>query len=122
MATGPASNMSSSRTLRDRLRDTAATYRITPRVLRMVWESHRGATLALCVLTALLGPLPMLFLYCGKRIYDGVEIWMKGDEQGGWETLTVYVSLAFGTILIQTAIPRDLRRYVGTRMAHCKLA
>jgi len=94
---------------RDQLRETAPAYRLTPRVLKMVWQSHPKATAILCFLTLALGPLPTLFLYCGKKVYDGAEMWRNGDRTGGWHTLVLYVSLGFGTLLIQTAIQQAIR-------------
>jgi ATP-binding cassette subfamily B protein len=101
--------VSPNRSLRDHLRETAKTYRLTPRVLKMVWQSHPPATVALCALTVILGPLPTLFLYCGKKVYDGVDIWTKGDSVRGWHTLVLFVSLGFTTILLQTAIQHVIR-------------
>jgi ATP-binding cassette, subfamily B, bacterial len=93
----------------DRLRETAATYRLTPRVLKIVWRSHPKATAALCLLTVALGPLPTAFLYCGKKVFDGVTLWKDGDPTRAWNVLVLYVGLGFGIILIQTAIQHVIR-------------
>jgi len=121
MGTGWFRHVSPDRSLREHLRETAKTYRLTPRVLKMVWRSHPPATAALCALTILLGPLPTAFLYCGKKVYDGVDLWIKGDSVRGWHTLVLFVSLGFGTVLIQTAIQhviRFLEEVLRSRLQH----
>ncbi len=84
----------------------------TPRTLRLTWDTARGMTLVLGVLTVVAALLPLAVVYVGKTIIDAV---VAGDADA---TLRL-VLLELGIITAQALILRTLsltRQVLGARL------
>ena len=78
---------------RDRLR----ALRYIPKLVRLVWETHRGLTLAMGVLRLIRSFVPIAALYIGKLIIDGVVAAQKAGT--GWRSLLNLVLLEIAIVV-----------------------
>jgi ATP-binding cassette subfamily B protein len=93
----------------------------TPQVVKLVWRAHPFAALALFILTVISGPLPALDLYCGKKVFDGVTLWLQGNAAGGRNMLVLFLAGGFGVKLMQGGLwdfNFYLQRLVRMRLSH----
>ena len=77
---------------RDRLR----ALRYIPKLVRLVWETHRGLTLAMGALRLIRSFVPIAALYVGKLIIDGVVAAQKAGS--GWRSLLNLVLLEIAIV------------------------
>jgi len=72
----PAAPESGPQTLRARLQELRKNARATasgvPRALKLVWESHRGLTISMAILSILSGVVPTATAWISKLLIDGV--------------------------------------------------
>ena len=78
--------------------------RYIPRLLRMVWETHRGLTLAMGVLRLIRGVVPVATLWVGKLIIDGVLAAQDGGAD--WRAVFPLVVLEVGIVLFGELLSR----------------
>lgn len=80
-----------------------------PRLLRMVWETHRGLTVAVIVLRVVRSLIPIGILWIGKLIIDGVvaaaQARLAGQEVG-WTHLWQLVACEFVLATLNDAVTR----------------
>ena len=87
MAESPEAADAEKKSLNQRVSEYLLAVRQTPRVLRLVWEAYPGAALAVPFLMLIVGPMPALWLYCVKKVVDGVGLWLQGDVSAGRHTV-----------------------------------
>jgi ATP-binding cassette subfamily B protein len=77
-----------------------------PPFLRMVWETHRGYTLAIGLLRLLRAFIPIGTLWIGKLIVDSIVAASKGAAVE-WSTLATLVALEFGIVVLGEVMARS---------------
>lgn len=107
---------------RDRLR----ALRYVPRLLKLVWETHRGYTATMAALRLFRSLVPVTTLWIGKLIIDEV-IALASGEGGAMETLWWYVAieivvvfggelLSRGSTLIESLLGDLFSNHTSVRM------
>src|SRR5688500_8207857 len=87
-------------------REKVAVFRYLPRLLRLVWETHRPLTLAMIVLRVLRGFIPIAALWVGKLIVDAVVGAANGtvDTDLLWRYVAIELAIGIvGEILARTS-------------------
>jgi ATP-binding cassette subfamily B protein len=75
-----------------------------PRLLRMIWETHRGYTATLAVLQVSGGLLPVAQLWIAKLIIDGV---LEAQRTGaGWRVVLPLVGMEIGLVVLAELMQR----------------
>jgi ATP-binding cassette subfamily B protein len=92
------------RTFRQRVDEWLLVVKQLPRVAGLMWRAHRGAAVALPLLTVLSGPLPAFALYCLKKVIDGVSAWMAHGADAGRPTVVLFMALGIGGLILQRAL------------------
>jgi len=75
-----------------------------PRVIRLAWESYPVGSIAIPIATLVAGSLPAGYLFCIKKVIDGVTVWVRGDAATGRQTVVLFLALAFVTRLVEQGI------------------
>jgi ATP-binding cassette subfamily B protein len=70
-----------------------------PPVLRMVWETHRGYTLAIALLRGFRAFIPVATLWVGKLIVDEIVRSLAGGAPD-WERLALLVGAEFAIVMV----------------------
>ncbi|HUF65922.1 MAG TPA: ABC transporter ATP-binding protein [Gemmatimonadaceae bacterium] len=78
--------------------------RHVPRLLRMVWETHRGFTAAMLVLRVLRGFVPVATFWVGKLIIDTVLAARAGTAD--WNDLWGYVGIEIAIVVTGEVLAR----------------
>ncbi|CAN5197811.1 ABC transporter ATP-binding protein [soil metagenome] len=78
--------------------------RHVPRLLRMVWETHRGFTAAMLVLRLVRGFIPIATFWVGKLIIDTVLAARAGTA--GWDDLWGYVAIEIAIVVTGEVLAR----------------
>ncbi|MGQ0646624.1 MAG: ABC transporter ATP-binding protein [Gemmatimonadaceae bacterium] len=79
------------------IRERVQALRYIPRLLRLVWETHRGLTLAMILLRLVRGFVPVASLWVGKLIIDGV---VEAQRTGtSWRVVLPLVALEVGIVV-----------------------
>jgi ATP-binding cassette, subfamily B, bacterial len=90
-------------------RDRLQALRHVPRLFQLVWETHRGYTLAIMLLRALRAGIPIAVLWIGKLIIDGVILSVEAARAGqpvDWERLVWLVVIELGIALVGEGLAR----------------
>ncbi|MHC4645396.1 MAG: ABC transporter ATP-binding protein [Planctomycetota bacterium] len=106
-------------TLSRRLCEIFGVYRQTPRVIKLVWDSSPVLTIILPVTTIITGPLPVVRLYCWKKVIDGVALCLQRDMTSGQHMILVFLSLNVGLSFLLTGLSslnRFLERILTLRL------
>ncbi len=109
------------KTFRQRVDEWLLMFRQTPRVVRLMWESHRPATITMPILALLSGPMPAVALYSLKKVIDGVGLWMDHGADAGRSMVVLYMSLGVAALIIQRAaghVTNFLQTLLRARLAH----
>ncbi len=78
--------------------------RYLPRLLAMVWDTHRGFTLAMAVLRLVRAFIPIVTLWIGKLIIDGV---VSAQRNGGtWRSVAGLVAIELGIVVVGELLAR----------------
>jgi ATP-binding cassette subfamily B protein len=89
-------------------RESLKALHTVPRFLKLIWQTHRGFTLANFLLRLLQAGVPVTVLYIGKLIIDQV-VWLAGDSgQGDLDTLWIYVVAELGLALFTALLSRGI--------------
>jgi ATP-binding cassette, subfamily B, bacterial len=86
------------------LRERLDALRHVPRLLRMVWETHRGFTVAMLILRLLRGFIPLATFWVGKLIIDTVIAARAGEAL--WSQLWEYVALEVAIVVTGEILAR----------------
>ncbi len=78
-----------------------------PRFFQMIWETHRGMTIANVLLRIINGILPLAMLYIGKEIIDGV-IASIGNESADLKSLWTLVGIELALATFSTIFGRAI--------------
>jgi ATP-binding cassette, subfamily B, bacterial len=85
-------------------RERVAALRYVPALLKLVWETHRGFTVAIAALRIVGAFAPIAALWVAKLIIDGV---LAARAAGGdWRPLLPLVALEIGIVVAQEIISR----------------
>src|SRR5216117_979334 len=86
-----------------------AALRHVPPLVRLVFQTHRGYTVAILVLRAIRSLIPVAVLWIGKLIIDGVIAGVATVHAGGtpdWRHLALLVGLELGIAVIGEGLAR----------------
>ncbi|HSA55154.1 MAG TPA: ABC transporter ATP-binding protein [Gemmatimonadaceae bacterium] len=81
-----------------------AATRYIPNLLKLVWETHRGLTLAMIALRLVRGLVPVATLWVGKLIIDGVVA--AQDAGTDWRAVFPLVVLEVGIVVLGELLAR----------------
>lgn len=79
---------------RPNFKERIAALQYVPRLMRMVWETHRGLTLTMGLLRLVRGVLPIATLWIAKLIIDGVVEAQRNGES--WRVVLPLVLIELG--------------------------
>lgn len=79
-------------------RDRIAALRYVPPLLRLVWSTHRGYSVAMVALRLVRSAVPVAMLWVGKLIIDNV-VALQGNASADHATLWELVALEIGIVL-----------------------
>ena len=89
---------------RPTLRERVEALRHVPKLLRLVWETHRGLTVAMGVLRLIRSFVPIVTLWIGKLIIDGV---VATQQVGGtWRAVANLVALELAIVIAGELLAR----------------
>jgi len=78
--------------------------RYVPQLLAMVWDTHRGFTVAMAVLRLVRAFVPIVTLWIGKLIIDGV---VSAQRNGGtWQSVAGLVAIELGIVIVGELLAR----------------
>src|SRR5690349_3287787 len=78
--------------------------RYVPRLLAMVWDTHRGFTIAMAALRLVRAFIPIVTLWIGKLIIDGV---VSAQRNGGtWRSVGTLVAIELGIVVVGELLAR----------------
>lgn len=79
------------------LRERIQAMKYVPRLLRLVWDTHRGLTLAMILLRLVRGFVPVASLWVGKLIIDGV---LEAQRAGtSWRAVLPLVAIEVAIVV-----------------------
>ena len=113
MAKDSSEEQAEKKSFRQRLNEYLLMFVQTPRILRLMWRSHRLATIAMPLLTLVSGPMPAVALYCLKKVIDGVGLWMEQGADAGRPMVVLFMSLGVAALILQRAVDQ-LSRFLET--------
>lgn len=87
------------------LRENLSALRNLPKFFALVWQTHRGFTLATIILRLLRTCLPLATLYVGKLIIDEVIRLLNSPTQS-WERVWLLLAIEFGVALFSEILSR----------------
>ncbi len=90
-------------------RDRLQALRHLPRLFQLVWETHRGYTLAIMVLRGFRAAIPIVVLWIGKLIIDGVVDSIERTQAGtvvDWNYLALLVGVELAIAIGGEALAR----------------
>jgi len=62
----------------------------------MLWAAFPLGAIVIPVISFFLGVIPAGILYCGKRVIDGVELWIGGSVNEGQHFVFCFIGLEIG--------------------------
>jgi ATP-binding cassette subfamily B protein len=85
-------------------RERVDALRYVPQLLRLVWATHRGFTVAMAALRLVRAFVPIATLWIGKLIIDGVvTAQRRGDS---WRSVATLVAIELGIVIIGELLAR----------------
>jgi ATP-binding cassette subfamily B protein len=92
-------------------RERVAALKYVPALFKLVWETHRGFTIAMGALRTVRGVIPVAVLWVGKLIIDGV---VAAREAGtDWRAVINLVLLEVGLVVLGELLSRASRLVDG---------
>jgi ATP-binding cassette subfamily B protein len=89
---------------RPTFRERMEALRYVPQLVRLVWETHRGFTIAMTVLRLVRAFVPIATLWIGKLIIDGV---VAAQRNGGtWRAISTLVAIELGIVIVGELLAR----------------
>lgn len=79
-----------------------------PLIIKLLWQAYPFGIITIPILTLLVAPLPPFFIYCTKKILDGLSLWLQGDVASGRQIVFLFLCLTFGARLLQGILDRCL--------------
>lgn len=92
-------------------RERLAALKYVPALFRLVWETHRGLTLAMGALRLVRGVVPIAVLWVGKLIIDGVVA--AREASADWRSVLNLVLLEIGLVVFGELLSRASRLVDG---------
>ncbi len=86
--------------------DRLAALKHVPPLLKMVYETHRGYTVAIIALRVARALVPLGLLWIGKLIIEAIELYLKGTEPVNWHHLATLVLLELAIAVGGEALAR----------------
>ncbi len=88
------------------LADRLAALKYVPPLLRMVYHTHRGYTIAIIALRLVRSVVPLALLWIGKLIIEAVELSYRSGQDVDWRRLGLLVALELGIALCGEGLAR----------------
>src|SRR6188474_604747 len=85
-------------------RERVDALRYIPRLLGLVWQTHRGLTLAMIGLRLIRAFVPITTLWIGKLIIDGVVAAQRTGES--WRTLGSLIAIEIAIVIVGELLAR----------------
>jgi len=79
---------------------------LIPFSLRMLWLAFPLGAVVIPVISLFLGVIPVGILYCGKRVIDGVELWIGGSVNEGQHWVFYFIGLGVVLSILQHGMSR----------------
>jgi len=73
----------------------------TPGALRIIWGAHRFGAILLPILILATGPLQATYLYCIKKVIDGVSLSLQGQVIAGQDMIVCFLAFGFALLIFQ---------------------
>ena len=73
--------------------------RQTKRIVKLIWHSNSLVASVLPITTIIAAPLPILHLYCWKRVIDGILLCLQKDISIGQELIFKFICLNFAIMI-----------------------
>jgi len=89
---------------------------------KLVWQANPLAAIITSVLTVVVGPLSAIYLYCWKKVIDGVALWLQGKAADGRSMVVFFLGLTCIVLLVQFALERLIRvmeQMLRLRLTYC---
>lgn len=90
------------------IRDNLDALQFIPPFLKMIWETHKGLSIANIILRIIQAGIPVTVLYVGKLIIDEVirlaEVGVDADKTYLWTIIGIELGLAIFTAILSRAI------------------
>ena len=90
------------------IRDNLEALQFIPPFLKMIWETHKGLSIANIILRIIQAGIPVTVLYVGKLIIDEVirlaEVGVDADKTYLWTIIGIELGLAIFTAILSRAI------------------
>src|SRR5262249_47962369 len=85
-----------------KLKERIAALRLVPRLIRLVWATHRGYTLAMIVLRIVRSVVPVATLWVAKLIIDEVVLLARtgGPSRDLWTLVALELAVVVGGELL----------------------
>lgn len=87
-------------------RERVAALRYVPPLLRMVYGTHRGYTVAIVALRVARALVPLALLWVGKLIIEAVELYYRDGQSVDWQHLAILVVIELGIAVSGEALAR----------------
>ena len=85
-------------------RERLAALRYVPQLVRLVWDTHRGFTVAMTLLRLVRAFVPIATLWIGKLIIDGV---VTAQRTGGtWRSISTLVAIELVIVIVGELLAR----------------
>ncbi|MCC6317821.1 MAG: ABC transporter ATP-binding protein [Gemmatimonadaceae bacterium] len=89
---------------RPTFRERVQALRYVPKLARLVWETHRGLSVAMGALRLVRGLVPIASLWVGKLIIDGI---LEAQRSGGsWRTVLPLIGLEIAIVVFGELLSR----------------
>jgi ATP-binding cassette subfamily B protein len=85
-------------------RERVDALRYVPRLIRLVWETHRGFTITMAVLRLVRAFVPISTLWVGKLIIDGVVTAQR--DGGSWRSVGGLVAIELALVIVGELLTR----------------
>lgn len=86
--------------------DRLAALKHVPPLLKMVYHTHRGYTIAIIALRLVRSFVPLALLWVGKLIIETVELTYRAGQEVDWQRLGLLVALELGIALAGEGLAR----------------
>ena len=90
------------------IRDNLEALQFIPPFLKMIWETHKGLSIANIIMRIIQAGIPVTVLYVGKLIIDEVirlaEVGVDADKTYLWTIIGIELGLAIFTAILSRAI------------------
>src|ERR1044071_6231178 len=110
MAHSPPPPPKNPKSLRERIKGS---FSLTPKTLKLVWDTSPAATFLLAFLTLVAAGVPVLVAYVGKLLIDAV---VAGNTERALQMVMIELGVVAGQALLQRSLSLN-RSLLGARLS-----